>query len=328
MTEEEKPLTREDVLKLIEEHGGPEGLDLSGKNLELIDLSNLNLSGIILDKANLMGANLQLSNLQEQASLQGTNLSGANLELASLLYANIKEANLGKAKLRGASLYNAQLQKADLWAADLAYTDLGGADLEYVTLRGADLVNTYLWGANLSNAYLWGANLSEVSDLSGIKWGKKYIIGEETKGDFAKASLVYRKLKQWHSEAGMYDIAGEFFFREMTVSRKALKWWPNPLPRAISKLIAVLCGYGEKPLRVVILAVTVVLGMAIGIWAASALTFLDSLYYSAVSFTALGYGLGVSAPEGWVKGLGAAEAFIGVFMIALFLITFVRKMTR
>ena len=44
MTEEEKPLTREDMLRLIEEHGGPEGLDLSGRNLRGIDLSLLCLS--------------------------------------------------------------------------------------------------------------------------------------------------------------------------------------------------------------------------------------------------------------------------------------------
>jgi hypothetical protein len=55
---------------------------------------------------------------------------------------------------------------------------------------------------------------------------------------------------------------------------------------------------------------------------------LDSLYYSAVSFTALGYGQWAPEPTGWVKGLGAFEAFIGVFMMALFLITFVRKMIR
>ena len=31
--------TREEILKLIEENGGPEGLDLSGKDLSFIDLS-------------------------------------------------------------------------------------------------------------------------------------------------------------------------------------------------------------------------------------------------------------------------------------------------
>ena len=58
--------------------------------------------------------------------------------------------------------------------------------------------------------------------------------------------------------------------------------------------------------------------------------FLASLYYSAVSFTALGYGpwFGRSSVSDWAQGVGAAEAIVGVFMIALFLITFIRKMTR
>jgi hypothetical protein len=74
-------------------------------------------------------------------------------------------------------------------------------------------------------------------------------------------------------------------------------------------------------------AAVVVFGLA-GIYSASALTFPSALYHSAVSFTALGYGLGASNVDGWVKGVGAAESFIGIFMMALFLITFVRKMTR
>jgi hypothetical protein len=74
-----------------------------------------------------------------------------------------------------------------------------------------------------------------------------------------------------------------------------------------------------------------VFGLALVYLAIGALTpntFLNSLYYSAVSFTALGYGSWVPEPTGWVKGLGAFEAFLGVFMMALFLITFTRKMTR
>jgi len=43
----------------------------------------------------------------------------------------------------------------------------------------------------------------------------------------------------------------------------------------------------------------------------------------------LGYGSWVyPEPESWAKGLGAAEAALGVSMIALFLVTFTRKMTR
>lgn len=320
MTEEGKPLTREDVLKLIEEHGGPEGLDLSGRNLEEIDLSSpeegprLDLHGIILQGANLWRADLQ------EAGLQNANLKGADL-----LGVNLQGANLLNAVLQRAFMWHAELQEANLLGADLQ-----GADLMFANLQGADL--SY---AKLSKVKLYHVTMSHETRLDKVDWEPNYILGEEVEatqsgyleGSFGLAETVYRSLKQWHTEAGMYDIAGEFLFREMTVRRKTLNWWPNPVPRAWSKFLAVLCGYGEKPFRVVASAVVVVFGMA-AIYSASALTFLDSLYYSAASFTALGYGLWTPTPEGWVKALGAIEAFIGVFLIALFLITFVRKMTR
>jgi hypothetical protein len=314
MTEEEKPLTKEEVLKLIEEHGGPQRLDLSGKNLKEIDLSDkagqrIHLPGIILRRANLQGANLQ-----------GAFLGNADLNSANLLGANLQGSFLVKADLRDADLITAELQ---------------GAILTFAKLQGA---------------CLFGAEISQATDFEDTDWGN-YILDEE-KMHPSLAVGTYRMLKMWHTNAGMYDKAGEFFYREMTVRRKAF-WLGDTVRQPLRKLVRpfkpkellkallpqkplqwswsmlynVLCGYGERPLRVVASAAVVVLGLA-GIYSASALSFPSALYHSAVSFTAVGYGLWVSNPEGWVKGLGAAEAFVGVFMMALFLITFVRKMTR
>jgi pentapeptide repeat protein len=62
--DEFKPLTKEEVLLLLEEAGSSEKLNLSGMNLSGINLSALNLT-----KANLRG--IDLSN----ADLEGANLS-------------------------------------------------------------------------------------------------------------------------------------------------------------------------------------------------------------------------------------------------------------
>ncbi|GAH63404.1 unnamed protein product, partial [marine sediment metagenome] len=113
-----------------------------------------------------------------------------------------------------------------------------------------------------------------------------------------------------------------------------LEWqlWPPPLSSIRHTLYGLLCGYGERPWQVFASAAVVVLGLALIYFAIGTLTpgtFLNSLYYSAVSFTALGYGSWAPEPTGWViKAIGALEAFVGVFMMALFLITFTRKMTR
>lgn len=224
----------------------------------------------------------------------------------------------------------AHLERANLEEAYLEDTELRLAHLERATLQFAHLERADLWLASLEGVKLWESSIDNDTNLRDAHWGN-YILGEETEREFGPAINTYRRLKQWHTNAGMYDVAGEFFFREMTVKRKAMEWWPKPWNRAFSKLLSILCGYGERPERVGISAAVVVLGLALIYFTIGTLTrntFLDSLYYSAVSFIALGYGQWAPQPAGWVKGLGVFEAFIGVFMMALFLVTFTRKMIR
>jgi len=264
-------LTREDVERLIAEHGGPEGLDLRWANLREANLTRLDLHGAHLSDANLQGADLRHGNLQQAnlrwANLQGAALSGADLRRARLAYANLQDAN-----------------------------------------------------------------------LEGANWGD-YVFGDEIDGLFGAAASAYRALKQWHTDAGMYDVAGHFFYREMEAQRK-LAWkggqpWEGKerrLPYALSlNLLRFLYGYGERPERVIAWAAAVILGFALGHWLVGTVErgFLDALYYSAVSFTALGYGAWAAEPQGWAgKFLGVGESLLGVFMMALFLVTFTRKMTR
>jgi len=326
----ENPYTREDVLRLIEENvGTAEGLDLSGRVFEAgIGLGKLDLRGIILKKATFLvsfGSEEPLA-----ARFDGSRLSHAHLEEVDLQHAHLEGA-----ELIGAHLEEANLASSHLKGVDLIGAHLEGADLSITNLKGTDFGNAHLKGI-----FFWGAKFSSDTRLESVDWGD-HIVGEEKeekrweeREDYLAmwaVDNVYRRLKLWYAEHGIYNVAGEFFFREMTISRKVLKSWPNPFPRVWSKLLSILCGYGERPLRVVTSAVVVVLGLALIYFAIGTLmpnTFLNSLYYSAVSFTALGYGSWAPQPMGWVKGLGAFEAFIGVFMMALFLITFTRKMTR
>jgi hypothetical protein len=88
-------------------------------------------------------------------------------------------------------------------------------------------------------------------------------------------------------------------------------------------------GYGEEWKRILGWIAVVVFGLAGAYHLFGGLNISHSIYYSVVSFTALGYGSWVSSPpEVWAQRIGAAESFVGVFMIALLLVTFVRKWTR
>ena len=391
---EESPYTRKDILRRIRKNGGTaNGLDLSGKTFaDGVDLSGLDLKGINLKNArcfSLPWLRAMIGTYLEEDVRRDTNpkevlSSGAHFENTRLSYAHLEGAELPFSHFERSDLSRAHLEGANLAFAFIQGASLIDAHLEGTRLTRAFLEGTALGLAHLEGASLGGAKFSEDTKLEGVDWGN-YILGEEKNGAFPLAAETYRRLKQWYTNAGMYDTAGEFFFREMTAKRKNL-WWGDvpkrlqeavallrleqafeqnangihenidemdshlfeklskfpfvlfpkkPLSWAWSKFLSLICGYGEKPLRVIGWAASVVLGLAFVYLAIGSLwgwNFWDSLYFSVVSFTALGYGSWLNLSSGvasdWIRGLGAFESFIGVFSIALFLVTFIRKMTR
>ncbi len=321
----ENPYTREDVLRLIKENGGKaEGLDLSGKTFEQgINLSGLDLKKVILNRT-FFPTKLQVSGfraIEQPAQFVGTNL----------MQAELKKADLALAQLQGANLMAAELQEAHLLAVNLQGALLRMAQLQDAYLGKAQLQSTELYKTKLEGASLNGARFSVDTELEDADWGN-YILGEEKGGLFDWATASYRQLKIWYTNAGIYDVAGKFFYREMEAKRKAQSWKKNPHLKIWNWAMRLLCGYGEKPERVVISAAAIILVAAFVYFFAGLLfewsAFWSSLYFSAVSFTALGYGSWVSTSSDWIRGLGAAESFLGVFMMALFLVSFIRKMTR
>jgi len=342
----EKPLTRDDVKRKIAEHGGPQGLDFSEQTfVEAIDLSDLDLHGIILKDArfptHFEGAQLV------GAKFNGSNLTGADLRSINLQYAQFTMLNnqptcLAIADLRGSLLLNANFQGADLTGAKFGIEEdrnLMPAMLDNTDFRGANLFRAnfkgcYFYGTKLEGAFIRGADLTlPGTHLGDADWGN-YKIGEEigkgTRKDLYGAEHRYRQLKAWYTNAGYEDIASKFHYREIEANRKALKWYSRH--RLALQLSYWVFGHGEGWKRLLfgwIVGVIFVLAAAYYFWGSfSSSSFWDTLYYSATSFSALGYGNWAPQPTGWAKGMGAAEAIIGVFMMALLLVTFVRKWTR
>jgi hypothetical protein len=89
-----------------------------------------------------------------------------------------------------------------------------------------------------------------------------------------------------------------------------------------------LCGYGEKPFRVVFSSSLIILAYSLYYWLKGALypsqNFSGSLYFSIVTFTTLGYG-DIHPLRGITRFVASSEAFIGAFMIALFVWTLARR---
>ncbi|WP_440875339.1 ion channel [Thalassotalea sp. PLHSN55] len=276
---------------------------------------------------------------------------------------------------KGGLLRGIILQRANLSGIDLVnHGSKTGYDFSYADFYRADLSNGHLFNINLSGASLMKANLAnanlncatlEKTNLLGAKWtqtkieniqfGKKLKQEDQAKQAlrdhdhasaidyFEQAEEIYRDLRKHAEREGIFSLAGQFIHRELTMRRMQLP--PLSLKRLTSKIIDLFCGYGENPVRIILLSIILIIICAV-LYALSGLNyqdqlyvmsfeksvaenchiFLSCLYYSVVTFTTLGYG--DFTPIGFSRAIAAMEAFTGSFTIALFVVVFVKKMTR
>lgn len=280
------------------------------------------------------------------AELEVLAKSGQLLEGFSLTRANLSGVNLvNRGSKQGYDICDTDMYRANLHCAHLFMADLEGA-----SLMKADLTDANLHYANLKNANLLGTKFKGAK-IENVTWGEKLL--QEQKGDqalkeknfelahdyYEQAEEVCRNIRNVAHHQGLLDMAGRFFHKEMVMKRKQLP--KICLGRFISKLVDVTCGYGEKPSNVFVFSIFTVfinacLYFLFGIQSAEGMVMLgqgnnlmafgNCLYYSTVTFTTLGYGDLV--PVGISRLFAALEAFTGSFTMALFVVVFVKKMTR
>lgn len=243
------------------------------------------------------------------------------------------------------------LSHSDFYRADMRLAHLFNANLKGASLMKADLRRANLHCANLEGANLLGTRLEEAR-LDNVHWGH-YVMQEnlarsatkkaEQLDYFEQAEEVYRNLRRVLETEGLFEQAGYFFRREMVMRRMQMPLLSTP--RLISKLVDLFCGYGERPLRVISFSIALILGFALlffinGVTDRDQLlqlsfsaslqdnlyAFTNCLYFSVVTFTTLGYG--DITPVGINRLFAATEAFLGSFTLALFVVVFVKKMTR
>lgn len=250
-----RPLCRNDLNLLLErlELKSWQGVDLSGADMRGIDLRGMDLSKAILAGCKLEGAiamplmvsvcgkPLSIGDMAYETDLSGwhtgetpcrvkcvkhTHLDGANLNLANLSYGDFRWAKLSDAFMTRCIVHRADLSYANLSKSRLAWarleeSDLRSAILNEVSLERARIIDTDLSQASLHDADLTGAFISPLTNLNGVQWDDKYICRAEREGDYEKAEVLYRNLKEWHHRNGHYKIAGEFHYREREAARKA-----------------------------------------------------------------------------------------------------------
>ena len=269
--------------------------------------------------------------------MEAFSLAREDLRDLNLVNKTSKEGyQLINSDLYHANLENAHLFKLNLSGCSLMKSNLAHANLHYANLEGCNLLGVNFKNAKIEHVH-WGKQITQEAQARQAK-------SKENKLDlYEQAEEIYRNLRQTAEQQGLFEIAGHFFQKEMTMRRKQFK--PYSSKRIISKLVDLFCGYGESPARVILFSILLILFFAT-LYFFSGLSFsgdslafdadkdlwqntkfyFSSLYFSVVTFTTLGYGDLV--PIGIARAFAALEAFLGSFTLALFVVVFVKKMTR
>jgi hypothetical protein len=261
----------------------------------------------------------------------------------------ISEVDLRGIDFEGLDLNEIWLWNVDLSGANLRGTIFIGAHFKEVILLSADLLGALLINltadsiiigeyqskenvTNLSQANLLFAKFNDTRGFR-IDYGN-YDLSNKDECLMAEAS--YRVLRNFFKDLGKYKEADRCYRQEMIAKRKQ----KGKIFQFLDWLIRDLtCGYGMKPWNVIgwIIALIIIFGFFYSFFGnqfiysgdlATHFSFGKALYFSAVTFTTLGFGDWHPNPDSRIKFLVAFEALLGFIFLTLWIVTLARKIIR
>ncbi len=294
--------------------GRQASLNLKKAHLRDLDFSGFNLSGSSFSQARLTGCSFIGSWLSE------CDLIGAHLNACDFVGADMQRANLTKSVVSSCSFSHADLRGA--YFVEAAFRD---ADF-----MGACLFDSVFWSVDLTGAR--NLKLSSFRNPDNRKKRPSYHVSEESAlGAFES----YGNLKHYFYGAGLYDAGSWASYRGLKMERR--HFFEKRDPRFFPSLMMdLLSGYTEKPGRVILSSVLIVFVFAMFYFAFNVpvysfgdiqqrIDFWDSLYFSFITFTTVGYGDFTPRPVFWFRAAACIEAFSGPFMAGLYIFTLTRR---
>lgn len=338
-------------------------VNLSSANLTDADLQNANLSGADLRYADLPDVNLSSADLTG-ADLRNTNLSGAALQDADLSGATLRDADLTDTELQDSDLIEADLQNSSLDDTNLDNTNLSQANLEGASLLRANLDRTNLTNVRLYNCRLQNVYISNETILGTIcayeratdPWTERlpgYSLNADDITNIEKAASIYRTYQRLHRENSLPGDIPKYYYREREMRWVKALAEGETLDCIYQTLQRWVMGYGERPWRVVGTSLLVIIGFGLvypylgGMETTDTETvtfrfvesvpllaetgwariFFENLYFSAITFTTLGYG-DIQPSSDTVQLLASIESFLGALLMALLVAVLTHRTMR
>jgi len=227
----------------------------------------------------------------------------------------------------------------------------------YALFNGVSFENeAYFTNASFGKGLnMHGAAFAGRTDFAGVhSLSKSVPVIDEVRfarRGFGDDETFWRFIKQAAQEAGVYQLAGECFYRERCANFRRRLHGGDKAAAAVTALTAVrllpefifgwlLFGYGERPVRILLAALLII--AASGVFYASPLahitsdlgpienmTLTDGLYLSTMTFMTVGYGdLYPNAASLPTRAVTIAEALCGPCMVALFVVSVAKRFSR
>ncbi|WP_223866613.1 ion channel [Candidatus Enterovibrio escicola] len=281
----------------------------------------------------------------EEFAQSGGQLRGIIVKRAHLRDINLVKGGAGDGyDLSNANFYRSDMTNAHLFNAKFDNGSLMKVDLHDANIHCTSLTNCNLLGIKLTNTKIDNIKIGTMLQQEAAgRIAERRRNKEKALDLFEQSEEIYRDLRKASEAQGLYTMSGCFLQKELTMRRYQMPMFSAE--RAMSKMVEMFSGYGESPARVVCFSLVLIVlsavmyfitgieffGEGVGYSADQSVSdnfqaFSECLYYSIVTFTTLGYGDYI--PIGMSRLVAAIEAFTGSFTIALFVVVFVKKMTR
>lgn len=257
----------------------------------------------------------------------------SNGEIAILSNIHLEGAILKHCDFEDNHLYECFFENADLSHCNFKNATINSCNFENSNCSEINLQGAKLTNLNFTNAIIKNMSFSATTIDEATTFGK--ILKSEKEGNFHLAALEYKQIKEIFKNSNLHDIADKFHYKGMVSKRKTYKK-TNPLRWTNYIFGDLLCKYGTSLIHVLIGTLIVIAICAFLYTLNDSLlfnyqsiknpSFWDSLYFSLVTFTTLGYG--DFHAIGIMRFVAGFESFIGACMMSLFTVIMARKIIR